>query len=641
MALLGLNLGQRCVVLTVFLVFGALSLFLIIFHVGAEAQFDQLKIGGAPFPGESDDNLVHFVQVSDIHISTHNEERRTKDFHIFCSKTLKLINPEVVVITGDLTDAKSANKLDSVQYQSEWDDFIAGIRKIDSKVLSIRGNHDSFNELDLSQSHYVQNLKNDSISTHLYTIQKPYGNYSLLSVDAAPNPGFKRPFNFVGYISDQGRIDLEQLGNEAKSNNQTVLYGHYPSSTLFGSTAARNLFSSLSIAYLCGHLHNGGGVIPKMQHMHRNGVAELELADWKKNRMFRILSFDHDIFSYSDQKWKNQGIYIHITNPPQWQFTNPSRQPVDRIEHSTHVRTLIFSEEEISSVMANIDGETVPMQRTGTNLWTAPWEPKSGTEGTVRIDVNTSTGNASSVHQYKTNYDSIKSSTFSTTGTFILSVDFCVYFAAAFWLGLSIPLFFMFSMSKFYSRMSSRQAHEARFSLPHDESLQLKWNFFLRFQILFGYDPYFRNLSLPLACWSIWIMFLPWFVGNVVDSPTGEHYYGFVSTWGIFYDGKLHNAHEVFASGFWDIVTFLWPTLLYCSYFSERLWSSNSVRPCASVFNFIFLVLIGFILVLRVVALISISHSYGWMAGCLSPVFMFPPIFIIFSSYFIYFKSSV
>ena len=101
------------------------------------------------------------------------------------------------------------------------------------KVLSIRGNHDSFNELDLSQSHYVQNLKNDSISTHLYTIQKPYGNYSLLSVDAAPNPGFKRPFNFVGYISDQSKIDLEQLGNEAKSNNQTVLYGHYPSSSKF------------------------------------------------------------------------------------------------------------------------------------------------------------------------------------------------------------------------------------------------------------------------------------------------------------------------------------------------------------------------------------------------------------------------
>ena len=176
MALLGLNLGQRTVVLTVFVVFGALSLFLIVFHVEAEAQFDELKIGGAPYPGtftiaqffngfvpqfhvmtlrepwvvrswlpgiswcwtlkgESDDKLVHFVQVSDIHISTHHEEQRTKDFHIFCSQTLKLINPEVVVITGDLTDAKSANKLDSVQYQSEWDDFIAGIQQIETKGI--------------------------------------------------------------------------------------------------------------------------------------------------------------------------------------------------------------------------------------------------------------------------------------------------------------------------------------------------------------------------------------------------------------------------------------------------------------------------------------------------------------------------
>ena len=89
-------------------------------------------------------------------------------------------------------------------------------------------------------------------------------------------------------------------------------------------------------------------------------------------------------------------------------------QPVDRIEHSTHVRALIFSHEEISLVVANIDGETVQMQRTdGSNLWTAPWKPKSGEEGVVRIDVNTSTGNASSVHHYKTNYNSIKSSSVS------------------------------------------------------------------------------------------------------------------------------------------------------------------------------------------------------------------------------------
>ena len=107
-------------------------------------------------------------------------------------------------------------------------------------------------------------------------------------------------------------------------NKSTVLIRLFLA--IYGATYMRDVFSSLSIAYLCGHLHNGGGVIPKMQHMHRNGVAELELADWKKNRAFRILSFDHDIFSYTDLRWKNDSIFVHITNPPQWHLTNPSKQ---------------------------------------------------------------------------------------------------------------------------------------------------------------------------------------------------------------------------------------------------------------------------------------------------------------------------
>ena len=103
-------------------------------------------------------------------------------------------------------------------------------------------------------------------------------------------------------------------------------------------------------------------------------------------------------------------------------------QPVDRIEHSTHVRALIFSQEEISLVLANIDGETVQMQRTdGSNLWTAPWKPKSGEEGVVRIDVNTSTGNASSVHHYKTNYNSIKSSSVSPSFYLEMFACFCLF----------------------------------------------------------------------------------------------------------------------------------------------------------------------------------------------------------------------
>ena len=52
-------------------------------------------------------------------------------------------------------------------------------------------------------------------------------------------------------------------------------------------------------------------------------------------------------------------------------------------------------------------------------------------------------------------------------------------------------------------------------------------------------------------------MFFPWFIGNLVDDENGTKLYAIVSSWGIFYKGKLHKSHEVFASGFWDVVTFL------------------------------------------------------------------------------------
>jgi hypothetical protein len=43
-------------------------------------------------------------------------------------------------------------------------------------------------------------------------------------------------------------------------------------------------FSSGS-AYLCGHLHTLGGLMPEMYTMHKEGNLELELGDWKDNRM--------------------------------------------------------------------------------------------------------------------------------------------------------------------------------------------------------------------------------------------------------------------------------------------------------------------------------------------------------------------
>lgn len=39
------------------------------------------------------------------------------------------------------------------------------------------------------------------------------------------------------------------------------------------------------MVYLCGHYHMLGGAVPNMYTLQQAGFLELELADWKDNRM--------------------------------------------------------------------------------------------------------------------------------------------------------------------------------------------------------------------------------------------------------------------------------------------------------------------------------------------------------------------
>ena len=144
-----------------------------------------------------------------------------------------LIKPELLLITGDLTDAKSHNKLYSQQYKEEWETFIDSINQLKrTRLVAIRGNHDAFNEPDQANSQYMHYMRDNlTATTQLFTITKPFGNYSIVSVDGAPVPGFKRPFNFVGYVQDESLDKLREIKEQSDGTNQTVLFGHYPTSS--------------------------------------------------------------------------------------------------------------------------------------------------------------------------------------------------------------------------------------------------------------------------------------------------------------------------------------------------------------------------------------------------------------------------
>lgn len=69
------------------------------------------------------------------------------DLTYFCSQVVSLVNPSLVLVTGDLTHAKFADERRSRQFEEEWKAYAEVLERtgVWEKLpwLDIRGNHGS------------------------------------------------------------------------------------------------------------------------------------------------------------------------------------------------------------------------------------------------------------------------------------------------------------------------------------------------------------------------------------------------------------------------------------------------------------------------------------------------------------------
>lgn len=125
----------------------------------------------------------------------------------------------------------------------------------------------------------------------MYQIAEGNVVYSFIGIDACLEPGPKRPFNFIGMLDEDEVQEIQHLIRkvEKKGSNYTVWFGHFPTSCILTPTSisVRNLIGNHrnSLVYVCGHLHKLGGLVPNMYTLQKAGFLELELGDWKDNRM--------------------------------------------------------------------------------------------------------------------------------------------------------------------------------------------------------------------------------------------------------------------------------------------------------------------------------------------------------------------
>ncbi|XP_066282072.1 transmembrane protein 62-like isoform X5 [Branchiostoma lanceolatum] len=524
-----------------------------------------------PYPGGTADNLLWFLQVSDIHISRFYDPQRVTDFKQFCTENVDVFKPPMVLVTGDLTDAKTIDRGGSMQYEVEWRTYYGVLKETNvmerTLWMDIRGNHDAF---DIPALHSNRNFfrqyssmgQTGKISYH-HAHKTPFGTYSFVALDACLNPGPRRPFNFFGYLNESSLASLQSLADETVHSNMTIWMGHHPTATILSPNPGIKHVIRNGIAYLCGHLHDLGGLFPVMYSMQDGGTLELELSDWMNNRRYRLLAADHDMLSFVDVKLGEWPVVL-VTNPKHAMFATPSHEPLGRIRHSTHIRVLAFSPDPIEKVVVWLDGvRFCEGSHVEGPLFTCPWNPADYGTGlhTIAVDVSDSKGRTQrqehpfSVDGSRTNISFVQTVILQTDWLVLMKVVFLLVFTAGV---LSLPVL------RYSSPALPPGAYPRQF--VH------KW--LSRLSLLTKVD----QLYYPLFCFGVYIPFGPWYVGELIRG-----HYGALFMHGTYIAGGYLPGLKTYAFASVQIALFHVPLTIYLAMLLDNhLWHLNHKNDQAS-----------------------------------------------------------
>ncbi|OWF41194.1 Transmembrane protein 62 [Mizuhopecten yessoensis] len=607
-------------VLVVLMVFGLLLSFSPnIFDIGEEKtkeitqkKHDKEAMGASP------DKLFWFVQVSDIHISKFYDSRRAADLLQFCQEQLTVIKPDFVIASGDLTDAKLPDARGSRQYIEEWTAYqetAQKCHKIVGKWLDIRGNHDDFDVP--SEDHEKNYFRNYSIqgsnhpNSYLYQHNKPWGRYSFIAMDACPDPGPRRPFNFFGYINNRKTKRLIEHVKQTNGSNMTVWFGHYPTSLIImeNGTRIRSLMRNAA-AFLCGHLHTLAGLIPKMHARHNTGMLELELGDWKDNRLYRVLAIDHDMISFTDERLGHWPVIL-VTNPKHAMYMS-DEEALDKPANSTHIRILVFSPDEITKADVYIDNMYVgPAHHVQGPLFVSPWQPHKYNNGVHNLGIVVQ--DAAKRSRYVTQPFTIdtKGLALPVIPAFLLIANIHNLAKLLFWflvctyIGVLMLLRGCDNIRTIFIR--------GRYIPPICRPVVSFINSWLQRLWLVSR---ISSLFYPLVSFALYIGIGPWFVAEIL-----EGHFGVVFIWGLYVKGSFIPGSLAYLYGIFQIVAFNVPMLLFLGYMIQFLQEESQGRRSSKDRLCCIYVPLSAVLVLSCyIAMVEFPIAYGSSAMIMGPV---------------------
>ncbi|URE32907.1 Ser Thr protein phosphatase family protein [Musa troglodytarum] len=349
--------------------------------------------GAEPVARESfpiDGDVAWVVQVSDLHLSTYHPDRADDLVHLL-APALRAIRPSLLVITGDITDAKNKRRTTTRQDISEWIQYsnsmeaivkYSGIDK--RRIFDIRGNHDKYgvpyvgHELDFFSTYSVSSQLGRLSTVQSISLVGDDRKYLFIGIDDTLSIGIRGPSNLFGHPTEKRMAVVEselQYWDIYPSESVTkILFGHFPMSFTASSEKGQryeSLFARQSVSsYICGHLH--GNFSRQLWRLHPSklssdvlvprkakGFWEWELGDWKESRLIRILSIDGGVVSFHDielpRKHDVQDEFqttIVITYPADSRNMNNMEQNNQSFRND--INALVFSTQQIINVTAKV-----------------------------------------------------------------------------------------------------------------------------------------------------------------------------------------------------------------------------------------------------------------------------------------------
>lgn len=397
--------------------------------------------------------------------------------------------------------------------------------------------------------------------------------------------------------------ELSTLSAESHDSNHTIWFGHYPTSAIVSPYPGIRMAMRSATAYLCGHFHTAGGLMPVLHTQHRHGTLELELGDWKKNRKYRILAIDHDLFSFADLNFEDWPVVL-ITNPKSFLYSSAAHEPLQRILHSTHIRVLAFSPSPIKSVKVSIDGvELGDAVHVSGPLYVLKWNPQTYNRGFHKINVTVQDASGKTGTQLHTfAMEENLSLRFNFLQSWALLTDHYIWIRVVFVLLVLVQITLLVTF-----RCLRHPTLDGPLSIRSWISVSL--------HILSKTNQFFYSFLLL----SLYTVLGPWFIGEIIDG-----HIGFCFSFGVIVNGHFFEGSVTFFVGIVQVLFFNFPLMAYVCWCLLLRCQGHSFRSHLRNLKLYQFVPIHFIMALlfcwQVFSCYFLLKTYGVMSFFISPL---------------------